>query len=107
MDFRAGAVQACETIGRLVEELNTNIALYDAAERASLYQNEGDAVDKHVLDLFLADFRLSGVHLRHDPARRDSFLNAASEAIHLSSKFSQVLTLNIYIYIVKLVNTIF
>ncbi|CAL8103238.1 unnamed protein product [Calicophoron daubneyi] len=97
--YRLAAANACQTIGNLVEELNTSTDLYISSVRAS--QNvrglgpplpadvEMDRVDKRVLDLFVADFELSGVQLQ-DAQRRADFVKAASVALALGSEFVEV-----------------
>ncbi|KAF8562275.1 hypothetical protein P879_10977, partial [Paragonimus westermani] len=96
--FRQAASNACHAIGCLVEELNTVPALYAASLRASqkagsnnrlalsLPDAQMDRIDRRVLDLFIADFQLSGVQLQ-DPHRRDEFVKAAAAALELGSQF--------------------
>nr|CAH8876190.1 unnamed protein product [Trichobilharzia regenti] len=92
--YRYSAQKACQSIGQLVEELNTNSELYNASIRAcrsppinklspDLHM---DNVDKRVLDLFVADFELSGVQLQ-DPSRHQQFVRAASLALNYGAEF--------------------
>nr|AAW26568.1 SJCHGC08280 protein [Schistosoma japonicum] len=76
--YRYSAQKACQLIGQLVEELNTNSELYNASVRANSTSQKDklipdihmDNVDKRVLGLFVADFELSGVQLQ-DPCRHE------------------------------------
>ncbi|CAH8652552.1 unnamed protein product [Heterobilharzia americana] len=92
--YRSYAQEACQSIGQLVEELNTNSELYSASVRASRSSRVNklipdmhmDNVDKRVLDLFIADFELSGVQLQ-DPSRHQQYVRAASLALHHGAEF--------------------
>ncbi|KER20243.1 hypothetical protein T265_11166 [Opisthorchis viverrini] len=97
--FRVAASEACQAIGRLVEELNTTPELYFASVRASqagatVGRSPGclpiddtmDKIDRRVLDLFVADFELSGVQLQ-DPSRQAEFVKTASTALALGATF--------------------
>ncbi|CAH8679010.1 unnamed protein product [Schistosoma rodhaini] len=92
--YRYSALKACQSIGQLVEELNTNSKLYNASVRANsssqvdklIPDTHMDNVDKRVLDLFVADFELSGVQLQ-DPCRHEQFVRAASFALNYGAKF--------------------
>ncbi|CAH8676957.1 unnamed protein product [Schistosoma haematobium] len=92
--YRYSALKACQLIGQLVEELNTNSNLYNASVRASsssqvdklIPDTHMDNVDRRVLDLFVADFELSGVQLQ-DPCRHEQFVHAASFALNCGAKF--------------------
>ncbi|VDP85321.1 unnamed protein product [Schistosoma mattheei] len=92
--YRYSALKACQSIGQLVEELNTNSNLYNASVRASsssqvdklIPDTHMDNVDRRVLDLFVADFELSGVQLQ-DPCRHEQFVHAASFALNCGAKF--------------------
>ncbi|TGZ60619.1 hypothetical protein CRM22_008431 [Opisthorchis felineus] len=97
--FRVAASEACQAIGRLVEELNTTPELYFASVRASqagetVGRSPGclpiddtmDKIDRRVLDLFVADFELSGVQLQ-DPSRQAEFVKTASTALALGAEF--------------------
>ncbi|KAH8867242.1 Mitochondrial intermediate peptidase [Schistosoma japonicum] len=92
--YRYSAQKACQLIGQLVEELNTNSELYNASVRANSTSQKDklipdihmDNVDKRVLGLFVADFELSGVQLQ-DPCRHEQFVRAASLALNYGSEF--------------------
>ncbi|KAF7242541.1 hypothetical protein EG68_09423 [Paragonimus skrjabini miyazakii] len=96
--FRQAASNACQAVGCLVEELNTIPALYTASLRASqtarsdnrlalsLPDARMDRIDRRVLDLFIADFQLSGVQLQ-DSHRRNEFIKTAAAALELGSQF--------------------
>lgn len=74
----AGAAEdACMAISGLVEQLNTNVELYEALKKVAV---EGDIVpttdlDKRVTQLFLHDFQQSGIHLDEEKRRRFVELN--------------------------------
>ncbi|CAH8563894.1 unnamed protein product [Schistosoma turkestanicum] len=94
--YRYSALKACQSIGQLVEELNTNSELYNASVRANsssqvdklIPDTHMDSIDKRVLDLFVADFELSGVQLQ-DPCRHEQFVRTASLALNYGAKFIQ------------------
>lgn len=92
-NYRLAASRACQAVGEFVEDLNTNEYLYGASKRAT-QQNSSrisadlsmDAVDKRVLDLFVADFELSGVQLQ-DSHRHTLFVRSATAAMKLGAEF--------------------
>lgn len=100
--YQHAANEVCLRVGNLVESLNTDVDLYDAAVRAVHAQTSAtpspeiqtDFVDKRVLNLFVEDFEQSGVHLK-DVSDRQTFLKAASRNLELGVEFNRV------IYILK------
>lgn len=95
--YRRAAADCCLKIGPFVEELNTNLELYNASviardgfESQLLIDKKMDSVDKRVLNLFIADFELSGVQLK-DSNRHAQFVRNALTALQFSSQFVQVM----------------
>ncbi|KAL5108136.1 Mitochondrial intermediate peptidase [Taenia crassiceps] len=95
--YQHAANEVCLRVGNLVESLNTDVDLYDAAVRAAHAQTSStpspetqtDFVDKRVLNLFVEDFEQSGVHLK-DVSDRQTFLKAASQNLELGVEFNRV-----------------
>lgn len=89
--FAAAAASTCANICALVEQLNTNKSIYDALELA-LTSTSGDVLpmddmERHVGDLFLFDFRQSGIQLPVE--QRERFVKV-NEAVHVvGNQFSQ------------------
>ncbi|VDL86652.1 unnamed protein product, partial [Schistocephalus solidus] len=89
MNYRNAASEVCLRVGNLVESLNTDTELYQAAAQAARSdprtastespEAHSTEVDKRVLGLFVEDFEQSGVHL-DEGSDRKSFLRAASAA---------------------------
>ncbi|CDS37652.1 mitochondrial intermediate peptidase [Echinococcus multilocularis] len=95
--YQRAANEVCLHVGNLVESLNTDVDLYDAAVRAvhaqtsssSSLEAQTDLVDKRVLSLFVEDFEQSGVHLK-DASDRQTFLKAASRNLELGVEFNRI-----------------
>ncbi|VDK38354.1 unnamed protein product [Taenia asiatica] len=95
--YQHAANEVCLRVGNLVESLNTDVDLYDAAVRAVHAQasstpspeTQTDVVDKRVLNLFVEDFEQSGVHLK-DTSDRQTFLKAASQNLELGVEFNRI-----------------
>ncbi|KAL5969210.1 Mitochondrial intermediate peptidase [Taenia solium] len=95
--YQHAANEVCLRVGNLVESLNTDVDLYDAAVRAVHAQasstpspeTQTDVVDTRVLNLFVEDFEQSGVHLK-DTSDRQTFLKAASQNLELGVEFSRI-----------------
>uniref|UniRef100_A0A0R3WJL2 Bestrophin homolog n=1 Tax=Hydatigena taeniaeformis TaxID=6205 RepID=A0A0R3WJL2_HYDTA len=92
--YQRAANEVCLRVGNLVESLNTDADLYEAAVRAHTSPTPGpdsqtDFVDKRVLNLFIEDFEQSGVHLK-DISDRQAFLRAASKNLELSVEFNRI-----------------
>ncbi|KAL7059786.1 hypothetical protein AAHC03_014039 [Spirometra sp. Aus1] len=96
--YRNAASEVCLRVGNLVESLNTDTELYQAAAQAARSdlstsatdspEKHSNEVDKRVLGLFVEDFEQSGVHLEQG-SDRDSFLKAVSENMEKSIQFGQ------------------
>ncbi|CAH8591401.1 unnamed protein product [Dicrocoelium dendriticum] len=90
--YRSAASEACQAIGLLVEQLNTTLGLYDASVREAECdgsvsgREKMDRIDRRVLNLFIADFEMSGVQLQ-DPIRRANFVSAAETALAIGADF--------------------
>uniref|UniRef100_A0A0X3PRI0 Peptidase M3A/M3B catalytic domain-containing protein n=1 Tax=Schistocephalus solidus TaxID=70667 RepID=A0A0X3PRI0_SCHSO len=98
MNYRNAASEVCLRVGNLVESLNTDTELYQAAAQAARSdprtastespEAHSTEVDKRVLGLFVEDFEQSGVHL-DEGSDRKSFLRAASVNMEKSIQFGQ------------------
>ncbi|VDN12659.1 unnamed protein product [Dibothriocephalus latus] len=93
--FRNAANEVCFRVGNLVESLNTDTDLYQAAAQAArsdprteLPEARANEVDKRVLGLFVEDFEQSGVHL-DEGSNRKAFLQAVSVNMEKSMQFGQ------------------
>ncbi|TPP58975.1 Mitochondrial intermediate peptidase [Fasciola gigantica] len=93
--YRTAASEACQAIGLLVEELNTYPELYNASVRSAGRSDDHvqlipdmntDQIDRRVLDLFVADFELSGVQLQ-DPRKQSEFVHAAAASLAIGAEF--------------------
>lgn len=65
LEYCKAAESACSAVSSVVEELNTNVELYKALEKA-VYVGDVEPcseVDKTVGELFLFDFQQCGIHL--------------------------------------------
>lgn len=75
--YREAAENTCLSLGKIVEELNTNrrlyLALKDAVKRGDVKIT--DEVDNLVGDLFLFDFEQNGIHLPEDDRMKVVALN--------------------------------
>ncbi|XP_053404674.1 mitochondrial intermediate peptidase-like [Mercenaria mercenaria] len=86
-EYRDAAEKTCLTMSKLVEKLNTNLAIYKALK--SVVQN-GDVqeltdVDKRVANLFLFDFEQSGIHL--DESVRERFVKINNAILRICNNF--------------------
>jgi intermediate peptidase len=75
--FGHAAEDACLSISRLVEKLNTHRELYLALKGSTGHKDvvPTTAVDEHVSQLFLFDFEQSGIHLDNEKRSRVVYLN--------------------------------
>ncbi|VDN97432.1 unnamed protein product [Rodentolepis nana] len=95
--YQSAANDVCIHVGNLVENLNTDVELYNASlkaitDRTSSTHNpeiDCDSVDQRVLSLFVEDFEQSGVHLK-EISDRQAFLKAASENLELGVEFNRI-----------------
>ena len=95
--YQLAANDVCIRVGNLVESLNTDTELYQAAVQAISAQASSnanpeldtDSVDRRVLNLFVEDFEQSGVHLKNT-SDRQAFLKAASQNLELGVEFNRV-----------------
>ncbi|KAI8503944.1 hypothetical protein Bbelb_180120 [Branchiostoma belcheri] len=88
--FAHAAQQTCFNIGALVEQLNTNIGLYDALKR--LLHNDAamasmDEESRRVAELFMFDFEISGIHL--PDLERELAVRLNEDILTLGSDFSK------------------
>ncbi|XP_078694210.1 mitochondrial intermediate peptidase-like [Branchiostoma floridae x Branchiostoma belcheri] len=88
--FAHAAQQTCFNIGALVEQLNTNIGLYDALKR--LLHNDAamasmDEESRRVAELFMFDFEISGIHL--PDLEREFAVRLNEDILTLGSDFSK------------------
>jgi len=75
--FGHAAEDACLSISRLVEKLNTHRELYAALKGCTGHKDvvETSSVDEHVAQLFLFDFEQSGIHLDNEKRSKVVYLN--------------------------------
>lgn len=75
--FGSAAEDACLSVSRLVEKLNTDRSLYLALKGSTGGRDVKplSAVDEHVAQLFLFDFEQSGIHLDAEKRSRVVYLN--------------------------------
>jgi intermediate peptidase len=75
--FGHAAEDACLSISRLVEKLNTHRELYLALKGSTGQRDVRPMsdVDEHVAQLFLFDFEQSGIHLDREKRSRVVYLN--------------------------------
>ncbi|XP_074657547.1 mitochondrial intermediate peptidase-like [Tubulanus polymorphus] len=85
--YSTAAEDTCLFIGSLVEKLNTNVELYDALKRVAETGDQfpTDGIDQHVLNLFIADFEKSGIHL--DETKRKKFVDLNTAIYELGNSY--------------------
>ena len=87
-DVAAAAEDACIAISGLVEELNTQVDLYQSLRQ--VVENGDDypetEVDRHVAKLFLHDFEQCGIHL--DNASRDLVVKLNDRILQVGQQFA-------------------
>ena len=89
-EYREAADNAFACISEIVENLNTNLELYNKLKK--FYHDADynkhfiiDECDKRVTKLYLADFEQSGIHLNED--NRKNFVKVNNKLIEILTKF--------------------
>jgi mitochondrial intermediate peptidase len=86
--YRQAADYSFACISEIVENLNTNLELYNKLKEFYINSDHDlkvDECDKRVTKLYLADFEQSGIHL--DEKNRKKFVQINNKLIELLTKF--------------------
>ncbi|XP_067948182.1 mitochondrial intermediate peptidase-like [Watersipora subatra] len=90
--YRKAAEDACMAVGIIVQQMNTNVPLYESL-RAVVKEGDNlsceayDDTDNRVARLFLNDFEQCGIHL--DASKRKMFVELTEQIMALESAFMQ------------------